>query len=438
MAFLSIFFFPLLLFEKAMSIVREAQLSKWVVFYFAIYIVFVIKLGTARELGDNIIFGSYSILVAGYIISRFLLAYFYNPAVQRDTEHEPTVSFITPAKNEEKYIGMTLRGMLEVDYPARKIEIIAVNDGSTDRTLEEMMRVRQEAGQKEVKMRVISWKQNRGKRRAMAEGACLATGEILFFIDSDSFVKPLTVKETVKYFADPQVAAVSGHADVYNAHANLLTRMQAVRYFIAFKVYKGAEALFGSVTCCSGCSGAYRKAYVMEVLEPWLKQTFLGAPCTFGDDRSLTNFLLKKWKVIYAPEAQVTTVVPDTWETFLKQQLRWKKSWTRESLRAGVFMWRKHPLMAFSFFLGVLLPLVAPVIVLRALVWLPVAEGIMPLFYIFGIVLMAFIYGIYYRIYRKDGLWMYGILFVFFYVSFLVWQLPYAIFTLRNGAWGTR
>ena len=176
----------------------------------------------------------------------------------------------------------------------------------------------------------------------------------------------------------------------------------------------------------------------MEVMEPWLQQKFLGNSCTFGDDRSLTNFLLRKWKVVYAPEAEVTTVVPSSWHVFLKQQLRWKKSWTRESLRAAMFMWRKHPVMALSFFLGLLLPLLAPVIVLRALVWLPVADNIMPWFYLFGIILMAFIYGLYYHIYKRDGLWIYGVVFVFFYVTVLIWQLPYAILTIRNANWGTR
>ena len=432
---------PLLPFNivaKTTVFFRGLQLTKWVVFFFAIYLVLVIKIATFRDLSESVLFGSYSILVAGYILSRFLMTYFYKPDVKGDTHYEPTISFIIPAKNEEEYIGKTLRCMLESDYPKEKMEIIAVNDGSSDRTLEEMAKIYQEAEARGVAMTIVNWKENRGKREGMAEGAYRAKGEIIFFIDSDSFVKPSTVRQSVKYFVDRKVAGVSGHADVHNAHKNLLTKMQAVRYYIGFRVYKGAEALFGSVTCCSGCCAAYRRAYVMDVIEFWRQQKFLGNYCTFGDDRSLTNFLLSKWKIIYAPEAEVTTVVPETWKIFLRQQVRWKKSWTRESLRAAQFMWKKHPLMAVSFFLGLILPLMAPIIVLRALVWLPVADNIMPWFYLFGILLMAFIYGLYYHIYKKDGLWIYGIMFVFFYVTVLIWQLPYAILTIRNAKWGTR
>lgn len=431
--------FPLVLVPvKILGFFRDLQFAKWALFFFAIYVVIVIKIATFRELNENILFGSYSILVAGYILSRFLITYFYKPVVATDTQYEPTISFVTPAKNEEDYIEKTLRCMLESDYPRAKMEIIVVNDGSTDGTLQAMMRAKEEASKRGIAMAVVDWQQNKGKREAMAEGARLAKGEIVLFIDSDSFVHASTARESVKYFVDRKVAAVSGHADVHNASTNLLTKMQAVRYFIAFRVYKGAEALFGSVTCCSGCSAAYRREYLMEVVEPWLQQRFLGGACTFGDDRSLTNFLLKKWKIIYAPEAKVTTVVPDTWRVFLRQQVRWKKSWTRESLRAAMFMWKKHPIMALSFFIGLLLPLLAPIIVLRALFWLPFTNGITPWFYLFGIVLMAFIYGLYYHIHRKDGLWAYGMVFVFFYVTVLIWQLPYAILTLRNSKWGTR
>src|SRR6185503_6194363 len=108
-----------------------------------------------------------------------------------------------------------------------------------------------------------------------------------------------------------------------------------------------------SVTCCSGCCSAYRKSYVDPILDEWRTQKFLGAQCTYGDDRSLTNFLLRQgYRTIYAPEALSQTIVPDTWSKFLKQQLRWKKSWTRESLIAAMFMWKRHPLAAISFFLG--------------------------------------------------------------------------------------
>lgn len=414
------------------------QINRWIVFIMLVYLVLVIKLSTMVEIDNNWFFGVYSVLTSAYILSRFLLAHFYNPYVKFDIEYQPTVTFVTPAKNEGENIAQTLRAIIRSDYPKTKFEIIAINDGSTDETLSEMLKVQREAEACGVPMKVINWTTNRGKRPGMAEGVLQSKNEIICFVDSDSFVEPETIQELIKYFADPTVAAVAGHADVYNRHTNLLTKMQAIRYSVAFKAYKGAEALFGSVTCCSGCCSAYRREYVMEILDDWLNQRFLGTACTYGDDRSLTNFLLKKYKTYYSPTAQCYTVVPDDWKTFFKQQLRWKKSWTRESARASLIMWRKNPITAISFFVGVMLPLISPVVVFRALLWMPTWHGVLPWVYISGLVLMSGIYGLYYYIHTKDRLWVYGVLFAWLYSLILVWQLPYAIMTLRDGRWGTR
>ena len=176
----------------------------------------------------------------------------------------------------------------------------------------------------------------------------------------------------------------------------------------------------------------------MEILDSWLNQTFLGTPCTYGDDRSLTNYMLRKYRTYYVPSAHSYTVVPADWGTFFKQQLRWKKSWTRESLRACLIIWKKNPIMTISFLLGLILPLMAPVVVFRALLWLPGIDGVMPWIYISGLILMSVIYGLYYYIHTKDGLWVYGVVFAWFYSLILIWQLPYAIVTIRDGRWGTR
>jgi hyaluronan synthase len=122
----------------------------------------------------------------------------------------------------------------------------------------------------------------------------------------------------------------------------------------------------------------------------------------------------------------------------MKQQLRWKKSWIRESLIAAKFMWKKHPIMSISFYLGIILPIISPVVVLRAMVWYPITTSHAPYYYLIGLALMALLYGLYYYIYTKDGKWIYGVLFATFYTLILIWQLPYAMLNLRDSRWGTR
>jgi hyaluronan synthase len=217
--------------------------------------------------------------------------------------------------------------------------------------------------------------------------------------------------------------------------------MQAVRYFVAFRVCKAAESIFGAVTCCSGCFSAYRRDAIMPFLEDWEHQHFLGRPATYGDDRSLTNYVLRNWKVRYESRALSHTIVPAHFRLFLRQQLRWKRSWTRESLIVSRFIWRKHPLASLWAYLGIALPLLSPVVACRALFWLPLAVGMgAPIIYMIGIYAMAMVYGLYYGLQhgRYDTLWVFGVLFVFFYLAFLLWQTYYAVLTSRNPSWGTR
>jgi hyaluronan synthase len=275
----------------------------------------------------------------------------------------------------------------------------------------------------------------------MAAGIRATSAEIIAFVDSDSELDDAAVRRLVQGFAEPEIGAIAGHADVLNPRESWIARMQAVRYFVAFRVCKAAESVFGAVTCCSGCFSAYRRSAILPWLEQWEHQTFLGRPATYGDDRSLTNYVLRDWRVTYESRAISRTIVPAHFRLFLRQQLRWKRSWTRESLIVSRFMWRKHPLACMWTYLGIVLPLVAPVVALRAIVWAPVMGGAgVPLVYLAGIYAMALVYGLYYGLLggRHDTLWIFGVVFIFFYLAFLLWQTYYAILTSRNPSWGTR
>lgn len=417
------------------------RINSWVMFYLLIYIVILIKLITIKEIDTGIFFKSYSVVVSGYILSRFFIAYFYDHKHPKfNNKFEPKVAFGIPSKNEEKNIYETIIRISKTDYPTNKFEIIAINDGSDDGTLVEMLRAKKDAMDiYNVKVIVIDWKVNKGKREGMAECVRKTVSDVIIFIDSDSFVDPDTTKELLKYFYDDKVAAVAGHAYVANPNVNWLTKMQDVRYFVAFKAYKGAEAIFDTVTCCSGCCSAYRTSYVEAILDKWLAQSFLGVRCTYGDDRSLTNFLLKQgYKTLYSPTANSYTFVPENLRQFMKQQLRWKKSWVRESLIAAMFIWRRNAIMSISYLLGIILTLFAPIVVARTMIWFPFHTRQFPYYYLLGLLLMSAVYGMYYHAYRKDLNWIYGVLFSLFYTLVLIWQLPYAILTIRDSKWGTR
>jgi hyaluronan synthase len=416
------------------------HLTSWSVMFILIYVVLLIKFVNFQQFDGGWLLLFYSVAVSFYLLSRFFVAHFYEVHDETfDRDYTPTVTFGVPSKNEAENIYETVMRIADIDYPKDKFDIIVINDGSTDKTLEEMQRAATDAKDKGVTVKVIDWEINQGKRHGMA--ACIkeSSSEIMLFVDSDSFIEKDTTRELIKYFRNPKVGATTAHCFVANEDTNLLTKMQAVRYFVAFKAYKGAESVFGTVTCCSGSCSAYRREYLIKHIDEWLSQKFLGVICTYGDDRSLTNILLRAgYDALYAPNAKVYTFAPDNMGQYLKQQLRWKKSWFRECVRASAFMWRRNPFMSISFYLALILTVAAPFIVLKALVWYPATYHRFPGYYFFGVLLMCVIYGLYYRIYANDRRWLGAVFGSALYSILMSWQLVYAIATIRDSRWGTR
>src|SRR3989344_5366995 len=167
-------------FERMWYKVRD-DWGGWFMFFVLIYIISFIKLTTDyRTAQHGTFFTVYSILIGIYILSRFLLAYFHK-SIAFDQSYEPSVTFVVPAKNEENNIYETIRRFGEVDYPSEKIEVIAVNDGSTDGTLSRMHLAQDDCAKKGINVNIVDWKVNRGKREGMAEGVRLAKNEIVIF-----------------------------------------------------------------------------------------------------------------------------------------------------------------------------------------------------------------------------------------------------------------
>lgn len=430
------------IYETPKRFLTARNIGIWTLFYFVLYIILLFKFAEIKDIGSTaLLFHIYSITVFVYIVSRFGIAYYYQIHYQVvKNRYQPTVTFAVPTLNEEKVIKDTILHIARSNYLKDKFNVIVVNDGSTDNTLKRMYEAKRIAKkQYGIKVEVINWEKNRGKRQGMAECVRRSKNDIVVFVDSDTLVGPDAIRHLVKHFKDPKIGAVAAHGYVANANKNFLTKMQDVRYFVAFKAYKSAEAFFGTVTCCSGCGSAYRRKYVMEFLNEWVNQTFLGVKGTYGDDRSMTNFVLKNgYFTVFEPQAIVHTHVPETFKQFMKQQLRWKKSWIKETLKASTFMWKRHPFMALSFYTSFILTVLSPLVFIRAVVWRPLFNSVSPIYYIIGLLLMVTAYGLYYYAHTKDHKWVYGVIFSIFYQIILIWQLPYALLKLRDGQWGTR
>ena len=385
----------------------------------------------------------YSIIAACFLLSRYLFGSMYK-AVPIDVNYTPGVSILIPCFNEEEWIQRTILSCINQDYPVDQLEVIVIDDCSNDKSVDKIKEIVQKLHDEteyydtKNRVRYIALKKNKGKREALAEGVMIAKHDLVVFVDSDSFLDPFAIRNLVQPFKDPKMGGVSGRTDVANTFTNWLTKMQSVRYYIAFRIMKAAEAYFDAVTCLSGPLACYKKSIILEHMDEWLNQKFLGQAATFGDDRSMTNFVLRNHRTSYQDTATCATIVPKSYSVFLKQQMRWKRSWLRESILAGRFIWKKEPFMSVSFYMGLLVPVAAPLIVIYNLLYVPLVYKVFPTTFLVGILMMSFLMSIAQMFLRKSSTWVFGMIFCFFYEAVLLWQMPIAWVTFWKSTWGTR
>jgi hyaluronan synthase len=391
-----------------------------------------LKLAIWRSFWYSPILNLYSIFGGTFIISRALISCFYREP--GDHGYLPTVSIVIAAMNEQDCIAETIECCYRSRYPMDKIELIVIDDGSKDKTWERIVALQP----KFSSMRPIKFPKNLGKRHGMAAGAQASSGEVIVYVDSDTFIEPEALYRIVQPFADKAVGAVSGHILVDVLPDNVISKMEFVRYYISHRILKAAEGVYGAVTCCPGAFSAYRRTAVMEVIDEWLNQRFLGVPATFGDDRSLTNRILKNYHVLYHHGARCATRVPEKWMKYFKQQLRWKRSWCRESFLSSAWMYKEHPIAALSFYGAVLLTLTSPLILIYSLFYLPAMAATSPLHYVGGLLLSYLMFGLLCFFYTGTPYWFYGLTFAFVHITVLSWMTYYAIGTLKKNSWGTR
>jgi hyaluronan synthase len=369
----------------------------------------------------------YGVGLMAYLVSRATFSSLYRPpkAPQADL---PAVSVLVPATDKAGTIGRALAQVLASDYPADRMQVIAVNDGSRDGTLAAMESVRES----HPALIVVDVPERQGPRMALAAGARMATGDILVFVEAGSFIRRNALRMLVEGFGDPRVGAVAGHCEVENSWTNLLTRLQAVRYDISGRILKAAESHFGCVTSLSGPLAACRRGLFLRVADEWTAQAPPRTEAAPGEDLSLSNVVRELgFRVLYDNRARTATLVPESCRPFIAEQLRWRRSWLRESLRAAALMWRSAPAVSLSFYLALVLALLAPLVVARALI---MPGG--PLLWLLAVVSVAALASAAHMFLRRSNLWIYGIPFCLLYVALAVVQIPVAAATAWAGRRG--
>ena len=225
------------------------------------------------------------------------------------TTFAPAVSVVIPAFNEDKVISRTIDSLLAQQY-AGALEIIVVDDGSTDSTYQQ---ARAKYGEHQ-RVRVFT-KANGGKASALNFGIAHALHDVIIALDADTLFARDTVAELVQPLADPRVAAVAGNAKVGN-RINLVTRWQALEYVTSQNLDRRAFSLLDCITVVPGAVGAWRRPVINEV----------GGfrDDTLAEDQDLTLAVRRAgYSVAYADGAVALTEAPDTLRALARQRFRW-------------------------------------------------------------------------------------------------------------------
>lgn len=245
-------------------------------------------------------------------------------STSRPTKGTPLVTVIVPAYNEENAIGKTVDALLDLSYVNK--EIIVVDDGSTDKTLEIAKK-----HAKNGSTRVVT-KPNGGKWDALNTGIKAAGGEFIVCIDADTVLDPDAIQRLIKHFSDPHVAAVAGNVKVGNRRG-LLTKLQALEYVVGINLHRRSEAYLQNVTVVPGPIGAFRASVLKEI------GMFEGD--TFAEDADVTLKILKAgYKTVYEARAIGYTEAPTTMTSLAKQRYRW--------YRGSLQVLSKHKDMTFN------------------------------------------------------------------------------------------
>jgi cellulose synthase/poly-beta-1,6-N-acetylglucosamine synthase-like glycosyltransferase/spore germination protein YaaH/peptidoglycan/xylan/chitin deacetylase (PgdA/CDA1 family) len=223
-------------------------------------------------------------------------------------EFQPLVSVLIPAYNEEEVIVRTVTSALAADYP--NMEIIVINDGSTDRTGELL----QENFGENPRVHIIH-QVNGGKPSALVRGLDNANGKIVVTIDADTHIDSKAVSKLVRNFVDPKIGAVAGNVKVGN-RTRWLTRWQALEYITSQNMEKRAFDLLNCIPVVPGAIGAWRVEAITAA------GGFTAE--TVAEDTDLTIAIRRAgWRISYDEEAIGYTQAPETAEALMRQRFRW-------------------------------------------------------------------------------------------------------------------
>jgi poly-beta-1,6 N-acetyl-D-glucosamine synthase len=262
------------------------------------------------------------------LTTQLILAASYNlKGKAKAIDSFPSISIIVPAFNEGITLRSCLKSLIELDYP--DYEIIVIDDGSTDKTLEEAKRF-EASGVK------VIHQENQGKSNALNSGIKLAKGEIVLTVDADTTLEKHSLRKIASRFvADNRVGAVAGNVKVI-PESSLLNIIQGTEYTVGINLTRKAQSMLGCVMIVPGPIAALKREAVERV--------GFFSDDTFAEDFDITMKILKAgYRVEYEDDAISYTDAPKNLEDFMKQRRRWYRGMIQVlDKHRDMYLSRKH------------------------------------------------------------------------------------------------
>ncbi len=220
------------------------------------------------------------------------------------------VTFLVPAYNEEEYVGKTIEALLDLDYPEEKLEIIAINDGSEDNTLEVLKQYDEE-------IEIID-KENTGKANSMNQALEEVDTELVASMDADSYPSENFLKNMVGYFNDEEVYGVTPALKILRDD-KVVEKIQWTEYIYQIFLRK-VFALFQVQYVLPGPGSIYRTSFLDET-GGWREDTHT-------EDMEMAFRMMDEGKKIEnSTNGMVWTDPPSTFRSLFRQRIRWYRGY---------------------------------------------------------------------------------------------------------------
>ncbi|HLC39904.1 MAG TPA: glycosyltransferase family 2 protein [archaeon] len=274
------------------------------------------------------------------------------------SDYEPSVSVVIPAFNEQKTIEKTLKNIFDSDYPPGSLEILVVNDGSTDKTEKNVKDFIKKFDARNI-VKIINMKANVGKCAALNFGVEHASGEVVITTDADTIFNKDSVRKLVAGFADEKVGAIAGY---YKANQSL-TFSDAIRFlkhhdfkkfshyflekfqnleYILFLFTRKRQEILDAIMVVPGAIGAFRKDVLRKIGGFDEKILIEDYDITLKVHKA--GYLVKCYK-----DAEASTTPPQTWKELIGQRIRWYRGGLQVMAKHSDLLRSRHGFVSFVF-----------------------------------------------------------------------------------------